>query len=213
MTPEDEIAALKQRMDTLEQGKLAKSEMQEFRGFLLNQSNYIRFERLPELYDSDGNLISSGGTPEITVAERFEWISPVNGTGTQVCAVDTGQDIDIIDVTETGHLTAIGVVCSKSTGSSGAADVWLDITIDNGTTQPFQLAFAARAWGTALQPFVAVGDVPDSGDVVGHALLIPVGLDYGTRLQVAWRSTVTTSFGADEWDLAATVLRGKKITA
>lgn len=212
MSVESDIAELREKLE-----RLAHDTVAPIRASLLQlrqsftPSGYLDPQRLPQL---TGDVTHFAGTePVLVPLDRFEWISPTNGAGTQVCAIDQGQDVDIIDVTETGHVTGIGVVCSKSTGSAGAADVWLDITIDGGTTQSFQIAFAARIWGTAMQPYVSVGATPQSGDVAGHAMFIPMGLTYRSRLVVAWRSVVTTTFSADEWDLAATVLRGRLVAA
>lgn len=200
---------MQQRLDNLEQEQLApmQNSLLHLRA-KFTPSGYLDIRYQPQL---TGDVVHLAGTEPVLVADRFEWISPVNGTGTEVIQVDQGEDETIIDVAETGHITGIGVVCSKSTGSSGAADVWLDITIDGGTTQPFQIAFADRVWGTAMQPYVSVGATPQSGDVLGHAMFIPINLTYRSRLVVAWRSAVTSSFGADEWDLAASVLRGKLV--
>jgi hypothetical protein len=217
MTQDQQITALEQRIAALEQSALRRQEHTDFRSFLLNQSGYIRFERLPELYDSNGNLISSGGTPEIELpevppVERFEWISPVNGTGTNVIAVDLGEDATIIDVAETGVIVGVGVVVSKYTATGGTADVFIDTTIDGGDTQPFQIVFGDIQWGKAMQIYVQVGATPQSGNVDGHSMFIPMGLSYGSHLTVAARSTELTTI-TGEYDLAFSVIRGKLVSA
>lgn len=181
---------------------------------LLTSDDYLRTERLPPQYSSDGSLVQQGGSEviQLPAAERFEFVNPVNGIGIGTIDVTAGADSTLINVTETGLLIGIGVVISGAGASGGAANVYLNVTIDGGTTQAFQLVFSDIKWGKTIQPLVQVGATPQSGNVDGHSLYMPMGLVYGVSLEVELESSVVSSITGGAYAMTGIVYRGRLVS-
>jgi hypothetical protein len=210
MTTDQEITELKKRLETLESEREEKvlPGLEWLRQRFSPTSGYLRTEAIPQL---TGDVTHSAGTEPVDVPvtelDRFELMEPVEA----VVAVDAGtQTVEVINVNETGTLIGIGIVVSKYTASGGTSDVFIRTNLDGGGNKEMQIVFADRKWGKARQAFVTVGDVPQSGDVDGHAMYIPANLPYGSNLTVSGRVASLTSY-TGEYDLAITVHRGRLV--
>ena len=182
-----------------------KAQLAAFRGQHFTPDGYLRYESIPQFV---GGVTHLAGSEEILAGDRWEVQAPTHYT---LLAVDAGnQSVEILNQTETGLLISIGVVTTLHTISAGSADVFLDITIDGGTTRRFQLCFADDKWGRVWDAHVTkrgTTGTGQSGDTQGDSLLIQFGVAYETSLLIEAVVENTSAFTGD-WDLAFTVIRG-----
>ena len=183
-----------------------------FKGALTTPDMYIQYERIPQFVGA--GISHAAGTEEVNVMpERWEFIQPLPpSAGTETIEIDQGDDVTVIDTDETGKLIAIAILVTKYTVSAGAANVWLDITVDGGTTQSLQLVFNGSVFATQLIPFVTRQNAATTSEAGGSkydAMQFPFNFEYESNLTVALRSEVTSAF-TGEWDIACIVWRARK---
>ena len=116
-----------------------RADLNDLKVLLLTSDQYIRYERLPQLV---GEVIHEAGSEEIQlVRDRWTYTDPQLGTagnGYNTISPPAGAaSVTVLNVTETGKLMAIGMLCSSSDSSgwtgTETVDADLRITIDGGT--------------------------------------------------------------------------------
>lgn len=160
------------------------------------------------------------GVEVTTVAgDRFEFVEPSAGDGSGTITITgTGSfSATIVDTAEPGRFIGFGVLTNAYTAAgASAADVFLDVTIDGGTTQNLQIAFNDRVFGRVMDVFAArdtTGSGAQLGGAVGDALWFPMNLTFDATLEITLRAVVNTSFGANSWGITAVAHRARLISA
>ena len=144
-----------------------------------------------------GNQISG---EQLTVA----FYRPTSSFSAGIALNGTGLT-NVVNVTEEGILSAIGILVA--TGPGGSITAALEIQVDGQTTESIAIYTAGITFQPAIRGWNTMGDgagAPGGGNSV---LMIPVGLAYQTSLRVGINVTVAGSSGS----LDVNVMRGKRI--
>lgn len=167
--------------------------------------------------DRTGTILSSSPSVAVNVEvsdvalDRFAWVNPTSGDGYNVIPIHTftsgnGDTVEVVNHTGAGRFISFGVAMYDVGATSGACNLWVDITIDGGTTQSYQVIFASRVFGDTILPWATTGSAPH-GDFEGDAILVPVNVTYETSLVVEFRVAVTSNFGGGDFDAVCVVHR------
>jgi len=186
-----------------------RQEFAEFKAMLLTADQYLRYERLPQLVGD--NITHFAGSEEVSVGDRWEYKDPQYGTpGSGYNFIDAGDgagSATVLNVTETGKLLSVGLLCGGSNSSAWttqSVDADLRITIDGGTATNLPLASGVRGWDAWAQPWRTNGDVNSAdperwGSVQGDTFSLDLNFEYRTSLKIELVVNSIANFGGSDY--------------
>lgn len=157
-----------------EKVELLERRLEEFRAFLLNQSDYIRDERL-----------------DLDLSDTIYYLEDL-ATGSLDYASGPST-VDVVDVTGEGRLVSVGLLCTTAMSGGTTAALSIDIQIDGETASTY--SFLSSATAVDATKVFHVGGT-NAMTAQGDSALIPVNLSYSESLTVTMDKTGLATNGA-----------------